>query len=178
MMQFHKLIVNIPYRCVFAIPPTVPGQPTNMTRNVVYKEVLTGIQPAEPEQPGGDGPTIEVSDIAEWLDYDTAEVEGEEEFNDEAIMEASPIQPEETRRRVQARQRQPVLRQKSHMEEIAQSMVTDNEPVCEYEKIREWIDKDKKEFFLETFGFPYDQNRSVLTQLLERDESSSDETDE
>ena len=70
MMQFHKLIVNIPYRCVFAIPPTVPGQPTNMTRNVVYKEVLTGIQPAEPEQPGGDGPTIEVSDIAEWLDYD------------------------------------------------------------------------------------------------------------
>ena len=177
-MQFHKLIVNIPYRCVFAIPPTVPGQPTNITRNVVYKEVLTGIQPVEPEQPGGDGPTIEVSDIAEWLDYDTAEVEGEEELNDEAIMEASPIQPEETRRRVQARERQPVLRQKSHMEEIAQSMVTDNEPVCEYEKIREWIDKDKKEFFLETFGFPYDQNRSVLTQLLERDESSSDETDE
>ena len=138
-----------------------------MTRNVVFKEVLTGIQPAEPEQPSRDGPIHEVSDIAEWLDYDTVEVEAEEEINEEAIMEASPIQPEETRRRVQARERQPVHRQRSRMEEIAQSMVTpstDNEPKCEYEKIREWIDKDKKEFFLETFGFPYDPHRSVLTQ--------------
>ena len=176
-MQFHNLIVNIPYRCVFAIPPTLPGQPANMTRNVVYKEVLTGIQPAEPEQPSGDGPIHEVSDIAEWLDYDTAEVEGEEEINDEAITEASLIQPEETRQRVQARERQPVHRQRSHMDETAQSMVTpstNTEPLCEYEKIRECNIQEIDARFYEEFGYHIREARSTARGVLGHEEVDSD----
>ena len=177
MTQFRNLIVNIPCRCVFAIPSTEPGQPANMTKNIVFKEVLTGILPAEPEQPSGDGSIHEVSDIAEWLDYDTTEIEGEEEINDEAIMEASPIQPEETRKRLQARMRQPVHRQRSRIDEIAESMVTpstDNEPLCEYEKIRECNIQEIDAKFYEEFGYHIREARSTARGVLGHEEVDSD----
>ena len=97
--------VGAPERCVVALKP---GEVGNSTRNVVFQEVLEGVQPPRPAEVEVEvGPTQEVEDITQWLDYDAVEVEMEETFNEETMEEAGADDQEEARRRVDARRRLP-----------------------------------------------------------------------
>ena len=91
------------HRCVFALRPDTSEQDPNVTRNVVFQEVLTGIRqeaPAPPEE----AVLHEVDDIdQQWFDYDTMDVEGEDMIHEEALTERGPDAKDEVRRRVAAR---------------------------------------------------------------------------
>merc|ERR1712001_583148 len=117
-------------------------------------EVLEGVQPPKPAEVEVEaGPTQEVEDITQWLDYDAVEVEMEETFNEETM--------EETRRRVDARRRLPTTvgrqprRRSDDIEEASTASVPQYEPSCEYEYIRDLTVADRDRLYEATFGVPY-----------------------
>ena len=163
-------------RCVFALRPDDSGQDPNVTRNVVFQEVLEGVQPPRPAEVEVEvGPTQEVEDITQWLDYDAVEVEMEETFNEETMEEAGGDDQEEARRRVDARRRlpttvgrQPRRRSIDDIEEASTASVPEYEPCCEYERIRDRIKADCERVYETTFGVPYPrgQQSGMLEQIL------------
>ena len=172
--QFYVALsrVGAPERCVVALKP---GEVGNSTRNVVFQEVLEGVQPpkaAEVEVEAG--PTQQVEDITQWLDYDAVEVEMEETFNEEMMEEAGADDQEETRRRVDARRRLPTTvgrqprRRSDDIEKASTASVPEYEPSCEYECIRDQIRADKERMYETIFGVPYPrgQQSGLLEQIL------------
>ena len=165
--------VGAPERCVVALKP---GEAGNSTRNVVFQEVLEGVQPPRPAEVEVEvGPTQEVEDITQWLDYDAVEVEMEETFNEETMEEAGGDDQEEARRRVDARRRlpttvgrQPRRRSIDDIEEASTASVPEYEPCCEYERIRDQIKGDCERMYETTFGVPYPrgQQSGMLEQIL------------
>ena len=173
--------VGAPERCVVALKP---GEVGNSTRNVVFQEVLEGVQPprlAEVEVEVG--PTQEVEDITQWLDYDAVEVEMEETFNEETMEEAGADDQEETRRRVDARRRLPTTvgrqsrRRSDGIEEASSASVPEYEPCCEYERIRDQIKADCERMYEVTFGVPYPrgQQSGMLEQILHQPDLGKEE---
>ena len=173
--------VGAPERCVVALKP---GEVGNSTRNVVFQEVLEGVQPprlAEVEVEVG--PTQEVEDITQWLDYDAVEVEMEETFNEETMEEAGADDQEETRRRVDARRRLPTTvgrqsrRRSDGIEEASSASVPEYEPCCEYERIRDQIKADCERMYEVIFGVPYPrgQQSGMLEQILHQPDLGEEE---
>ena len=174
--------VGAPERCVVALKP---GEVGNSTRNVVFQEVLEGVQPprlAEVEVEVG--PTQEVEDITQWLDYDAVEVEMEETFNEETMEEAGADDQEEARRRVDARRRLPTTvgrqsrrRSIDDIEEASSASVPEYEPCCEYERIRDQIKADCERMYEVTFGVPYPrgQQSGMLEQILHQPDLGEEE---
>ena len=173
--------VGAPERCVVALKP---GEVGNSTRNVVFQEVLEGVQPprlAEVEVEVG--PTQEVEDITQWLDYDAVEVEMEETFNEETMEEAGADDQEEARRRVDARRRLPTTvgrqsrRRSDGIEEASSASVPEYEPCCEYERIRDQIKADCERMYEVTFGVPYPrgQQSGMLEQILHQPDLGEEE---
>ena len=165
---------------MFAIRPTAPGQPDNVTRNVVFQEVLTGIRPQKPVTHKA-GPVQEIEDITEWLEFDAIELEDEELINEDAITEEGPTEEADIRRRVEARKSKPTPRQQRATivmdlpaeEDIPRRL--DNGPVSEYERIRDCNIEERDQLFLETFGYPLNQGHAVIGQLLGQEEGDSDD---
>ena len=173
--------VGAPERCVVALKP---GEVGNSTRNVVFQEVLEGVQPprlAEVEVEVG--PTQEVEDITQWLDYDAVEVEMEETFNEETMEEAGADDQEEARRRVDARRRLSTTvgrqsrRRSDGIEEASSASVPEYEPCCEYERIRDQIKADCERMYEVTFGVPYPrgQQSGMLEQILHQPDLGEEE---
>ena len=172
--QFYVALsrVGAPERCVVALKH---GEVLNCTRNVVFYEVLEGVQPPKPAEVEVEaGPTQEVEDITQWLDYDAVEGEMEETFNEETIEEAGADDQEETRRRVDARRRLPTTvgrqprRRSDDIEEASTASVPQYEPSCEYEYIRDLTVADRDRLYEATFGVPYPrgQQNGLLAQTL------------
>lgn len=161
-------------RCVFAIKPKLAGGPANVTRNVVFHEVLEGVsQPV----PAVQTPSVaearpaavqEVEDISEWNDYDAIEAEMEHELDEDAVTEEMPLSQEETRRRVEAGRKTPATRQRrpSAQSLAAAPPVPEYEPSCEYERIRDDNVAEFRSKYLETFGVPWGQQNGLLEQTL------------
>jgi len=176
--------VGAPERCVVALKH---GEVLNCTRNVVFHEVLEGVQPPKPAEVEVEaGPTQEVEDITQWLDYDAVEVEMEETFNEETMEEAGADDQEETRRRVDARRRlsttvgrQP-RRRSDDIEEASTASVPQYEPSCEYEYIRDLTVADRDRLYEATFGVPYPrgQQNGLLAQTLCQPDLGEEEEEE
>ena len=173
--------VGAPERCVVALKP---GEVANSTRNVVFQEVLEGVQPPRPAEVEVEvGPTQEVEDITQWLDYDAVEVEMEETFNEETMEEAGGDDQEEARRRVDARRRLPTTvgrqsrRRSDGIEEASTASVPEYEPCCEYERIRDRIKADCERVYETTFGVPYPrgQQSGMLEQILHQPDLGEEE---
>ena len=165
------------HRCVFALRPDTSEQDPNVTRNVVFQEVLTGIRqeaPAPPEE----AVLHEVDDIdQQWFDYDTMDVEGEDMIHEEALTERGPDAQDEVRRRVAGRKRQPTKRsQKQRVQGSWPTIepVIGDEPLCEYEQIRERNIRERDALFYEKFGYHLRDGRSILTELLGQEEGDSE----
>ena len=182
-MNDQSTDIKCPHRCVFALRPAAPAQPDNVTRNVVFQEVLTGIRPPKPVT-HETGPVQEVEDITEWLEFDAIEVEDEELIDEDAITEEGPTEEADIRRRVEARKRkpsQPQQRPKVRLDLPAQENIPsrlDYGPLSEYERIRDCIVEERDQLFLETFGFPLNQRHAVIGQLLGQEEGDSDDSEE
>ena len=173
--------VGAPERCVVALKP---GEVGNSTRNVVFQEVLEGVQPPRlVEVEVEAGPPQEVEDITQWLDYDAVEVEMEETFNEETMEEAGADDQEEARRRVDARRRLPTTvgrqsrRRSDGIEEASSASVPEYEPCCEYERIRDQIKADCERMYEVTFGVPYPrgQQSGMLEQILHQPDLGEEE---
>ena len=169
-------------RCVFAFRPDASGQDPNVTRNVVFQEVLTGIRQEAPALPEV-GPAHEVDDIdQQWLDYDTMDVEDEDLINEEVLSEAGPDAQDDVRRRVAARKRQPAERNQKQQRGSASLPTTDpvigDEPLCEYEQIRESNIRERDALFYEKFGYHLRDGHGILTELLGQEEGDSDEEEQ
>ena len=173
--------VGAPERCVVALKP---GEVGNSTRNVVFQEVLEGVQPPRPAEVEVEaGPTQEVEDITQWLDYDAVEVEMEETFNEETMEEAGADDQEEARRRVDARRRLPTTvgrqsrRRSDGIEEASSATVPEYEPCCEYERIRDQIKADCERMYEVIFGVPYPrgQQSGMLEQILHQPDLGEEE---
>ena len=168
---------------MFALRPAAPGEPDNVTRNVVFQEVLTGIRPPKPVSHAA-GPVHEVEDITEWLEFDAVEVEDEELIDEDAITEEGPTEEADIRRRVEARKRKPTQPQqkaKVRLDLPAQENIPsrlDYGPLSEYERIRDCNVEERDRLFLEIFGFPLDQRHAVIGQLLGQEEGDSDDNEE
>ena len=173
--------VGAPERCVVALKP---GEVGNSTRNVVFQEVLEGVQPPRlVEVEVEAGPPQEVEDITQWLDYDAVEVEMEETFNEETMEEAGADDQEEARRRVDARRRLPTTvgrqsrRRSDGIEEASSASVPEYEPCCEYERIRDQIKADCERMYEVIFGVPYPrgQQSGMLEQILHQPDLGEEE---
>ena len=169
-------------RCVFAVKPKLAGGPANVTRNVVFHEVLEGVnQPvpaaqALPSTEAGPSAVQEVEDISEWIDYDAIEAEMLSELDVDLVTEEMPISQEETRRRVEARERTPAVRQRQQpARQVSPQRVqfAELEPSCPYERCRDDIIADKKRFYEECFGVPYDSRTGIISQMLGHGDSDS-----
>ena len=177
--------VGAPERCVVAIKQ---GEVANCTRNVVFQEVLEGVQPPKQAEVEVEvGPTQEVEDITQWLDYDAVEVEMEETFNEETMEEAGADDREETRRRVDARRRLPTTvgrqprRRGDDIEEASTAAsVPPYEPSCEYEYIRDLTVAERDRLYEATFGVPYPrgQQNGLLAQTLFQPDMGEEEKNE
>jgi hypothetical protein len=163
------------------------GEVANCTRNVVFQEVLEGVQPPKPaEVEVGVGPTQEVEDITQWLDYDAVEVEMEETFNEETMEEAGADDQEETRRRVNARRRLPTTvgrqprRRDDDIDEASTASVPQNEPCCEYERIRDMTVEERDRLYEAIFGVPYPrgQQNGLFRQTLFQPDMGEEENEE
>ena len=153
-----------------------------MTRNVVFQEVLTGIRQEAPALPEV-GPVHKVDEIdQQWLDYDTMDVEDEDMINEEALHEGGPDAQDDVRRRVAARKRQPAERNQKQQRGSASLPTTDpvigDEPLCEYEQIRESNIRERDALFYEKFGYHLRDGHGILTELLGQEEGDSDEEEQ
>ena len=102
---------------MFALRPDTSDQDPNVTRNVVFQEVLTGIRQEAPAPPV-EAVRHEVDDIdQQWFDYDTMDVEGEDMIHEDVLTEGGPDGQDEVRRRVAARKRQPTKRSQKQREQ-------------------------------------------------------------
>ena len=161
--------------------PTLDGGPFNVTRNIVFQEVLEGVRQAVPVS---ETPTAashqEVEDITDWIDYEAIEVEMENTLDEDAVAEEGPISQEETRRRVEARRRVPPTRQKQPRREVSPpgSWPEVDEPLCEYEKIRELRIEEIEAKFYEEFGYHIREARSTVRGVLGHEEVDSDTEEE
>ena len=164
-------------RCVFALRPDDSGQDPNVTRNVVFQEVLTGIRQEAPLLPEV-GAVYEVDDIGQqWFDYETMDVEDEDMINEEALTERGPDAQDDVRRRVAARKRQPTKRSQKQREQASwptTEPVIGDEQLCEYEQIRESNIRERDALFYETFGYHLRDGPSMLAELLGQEEGDSD----
>ena len=151
----------------------------------MFKEVLEGVQPTKASVEVQTEETREVDDITEWTDYDAIEVEMEGELNEDTIAETGPDSKEEAQRRIEARKRIPPAKRGSKLTE--RSILSAGEyipsrldygPLSEYERIRDCIVEERDQLFLETFGFPLNQRRAVIGQLLGQEEGDSDDNEE
>ena len=125
----------------------------------------------------------EVDEIdQQWLDYDTMDVEDEDMINEEALHEAGPDAQDDVRRRVAARKRQPAKRNQKQQREPASLPTTDpvigDEPLCEYEQIRESNIRERDALFYEKFGYHLRDGHGILTELLGQEEGDSDEEEQ
>ena len=149
--------------CTFAIK-CQSEQPYNVTRNVVYTEVLGGQETSilEAVVPEIVLPAHEVADITEWLDYSAIEAEFESDFSGEAMVEESgPTSAEETRRRVSRTKATPVgLSIARAQQEVPPPILPYVPPVyvpsCQYEQIREDNIQERNAEYLRIFGVPLD----------------------
>ena len=168
-------------RCVFALRPDDSGQDPNVTRNVVFQEVLTGIRQEAPALPEV-GAVYEVDDIGQqWFDYETMDVEDEDMINEEALTERGPDAQDDVRRRVAARRRQPTKRSQKQREDDSVPTTgpfIGNEPLCEYEQIREGNIRERDALFFEKFGYHLRDGQGILAELLGQEEGDSDIDDE
>ena len=145
-----------------------------MTRNVVFHEVLQGVQaPAVPTSATETGDVqVEVEDISQWLDYEAIEAEMLSEMDMNVVMEEPPISKEEVLRRVEARQKAPVKKQR----QPGTVFMPQVDPPCPYERCRDDIVADKKDFYRQVFGVPYDSQTGIIAQMLgHADDDSTDE---
>ena len=173
------------HRCIFAIKASSPGEQASTARNVVYKEVLEGVQPKKSSVEVQTEETREVDDITEWTDYDAIEMEMEDELDEDAISETGPDSKEEAQRRVEARRRTPPAKRGGNLTERSILSAEENipsrldyGPLSEYERIRDCIVEERDQLFLETFGFPLNQRHAVIGQLLGQEEGDSDDNEE
>ena len=125
----------------------------------------------------------EVDDIdQQWLDYDTMDVEDEDLINEEVLSEAGPDAQDDVRRRVAARKRQPAERNQKQQRGSASLPTTDpvigDEPLCEYEQIRESNIRERDALFYEKFGYHLRDGHGILTELLGQEEGDSEIDDE
>ena len=125
----------------------------------------------------------EVDDIdQQWLDYDTMDVEDEDLINEEVLSEAGPEAQDDVRRRVAARKRQPAERNQKQQRGSASLPTTDpvigDEPLCEYEQIRESNIRERDALFYEMFGYHLRDGHGILTELLGQEEGDSEIDDE
>merc|ERR1712141_139097 len=148
---------------------------------------MGGVQPPKPAEVEVEaGPTQEVEDITQWLDYDAVEVEMAETFNEETMEEAGADDQEETRRRVDARRRLPTTvgrqprRRSDDIEEASTASVPQYEPSCEYEYIRDLTVADRDRLYEATFGVPYprSQQNGLLAQTLCQPDLGEEEEEE
>ena len=160
--------------------PTLAGGPANVTRNIVFQEVLEGVRQAVPVSETPTAASQEVEDITDWTDYEAIEVEMENTLDEDAVAEEGPISQEETRRRVEARRRVPPTRQKQPRREVSPpgSWPEVDEPLCEYEKIRECTIKEIEAKFYEEFGYHIREARSTVRGVLGHEEVDSDTEEE
>ena len=170
------------HRCVFAFKPTPARGPVNVTRNVVFQEVLEGVRQAVPASDPPPAPTTtEVDDITDWTDYEAIEVEMEHALDEDAVAEEGPTSAEETRRRVEARKWTPPIRQKQprrDVEEVSLPTMTRGEPCCEYERIKYDNEDEINAMFYETFGYHISEARSSVRGVLGHQEADSENDDE
>ena len=157
-------------RCTFAIK-TMPGEPFNKTRNVVYKEVLEQSQ-VEVETVPTEVETLEeeVEDITTWLDYDAIEAEFEFEFESEiTIEESQPVQADIRQRLERVKRRPGRLTKQAPRRAVAPPPIDESYveyvPMCEYERIREQNIQERNEEYLRIFGEPLDESRGQLSRL-------------
>ena len=162
---------------MFALRPDTSDQDPNVTRNVVFQEVLTGIRQEAPAPPV-EAVLHEVDDIdQQWFDYDTMDVEGEDMIHEDVLTEGGPDGQDEVRRRVAARKRQPTKRSQKQREQASwptTEPVIGDEPLCEYEQIRQSNIRERDALFYETFGYHLRDGPSMLAELLGQEEGDSD----
>ena len=176
--------VGAPDRCVFAFKPILPAGPANVTRNIVFQEVLEGVRPALTVTcPAAATATKEVDDITNWTDYDAIEVEMEHALDEDVIAEEGPISADETRRRVEARQKVPTRVQRPDEQSNDQcppatGPIIGDEPLCEYEQIRESNIDERDALFYATFGYHINEARSTVTGVLGHAEIDSDQEEQ
>ena len=122
----------------------------------------------------------EVEDITDWIDYEAIEVEMENILDEDAVTEQGPISQEETRRRVEARRKAPPTRQKQPRREVSPPgpWPEVDEPLCEYEKIRECNIEEIDAKFYEEFGYHIREARSTVRGVLGHEEIDSDTEEE
>ena len=161
---------------MFAIMPTPAGGPTNVTRNIVFQEVLEGVRQAVPVSETPATTTKEVEDITDWIDYEAIEVEMENTLDEDAVTEEGPISQEETQRRVEARRRVPPTKQKQPRREVSppRAWLEADEPLSEYEKIREGNIREFDALFYERFGYHRRDGHGILAELLGQEEEDSE----
>ena len=120
----------------------------------------------------------EVDEIdQQWLDYDTMDVEDEDMINEEALHEGGPDAQDDVRRRVAARKRQPAKHSRKQREPDSlptTDPVIGDEPLCEYEQIRESNIRERDALFYEKFGYHLRDGHGILTELLGQEEGDSD----
>jgi len=172
-------------RCIFAIKSSTPGEPASTTRNVVFKEVLEGVQPTKSSVEVQTEDTQEVDDVTEWTDYDAIEVEMEDAFNEDEVAETGPDSKEEAQRRVEARRRIPPAKRGGKPTERSIPPPQENipsrldyGPPSEYERIRDCNVEEMNQLFLETFGYPLEHGHGIISQLLGQQEGDSDDNEE
>ena len=124
----------------------------------------------------------EVDEIdQQWLDYDTMDVEDEDMINEEVLHEGGPDAQDDVRRRVAARKRQPAKRSRNQREPDSlptTDPVIGDEPLCEYEQIRESNIRERDALFYEKFGYHLRDGHGILTELLGQEEGDSEIDDE
>ena len=120
----------------------------------------------------------EVDDIdQQWFDYDTMDVEGEDMIHEDVLTEGGPDGQDEVRRRVAARKRQPTKRSQKQREDDSVPTTgpfIGNEPLCEYEQIREGNIRERDALFFEKFGYHLRDGKGILAELLGQEEGDSD----
>ena len=74
--------------------------------------------------------------------------------------------------KVEARQKAPVKKQR----QPGTGFMPQVDPPCPYERCRDDIVADKKDFYREVFGVPYDSQTGIIAQMLgHADDDSTDE---
>lgn len=172
-------------RCVFAIKPKLAGGPANVTRNVVFHEVLEGVNQPVPavQTPSAaearPAAVQEVEDISEWNDYDAVEAEMEHELDEDLVTEEMPLSQEETRRRVEAGRKTPATRQRRpSAQSPAAAPVPEYEPSCEYERIKFDTVAAFRMKYHETFGVPWGLQNGLLEHTLFQPDIEEEEEEE
>ena len=117
-----------------------------------------------------------MEDFTDWIDYEAIEVEMENTLDEDAVAEEGPIGQEETRRRVEARKKAPSSNQKQPRREVSppRAWLEADEPLSEYEKIREGNIREFDALFYERFGYHRRDGHGILAELLGQEEEDSE----